>query len=333
MKVSVIIVNWNSREYVANCLESLRASKSRATLQIIVVDAASFDGVAELLTAQFPEILFIQSTHNLGFGRSNNLAIPHINGDLVLLLNPDTVVSPEALDHLIHAFESSDLAGIIAPKLLNSDCTLQSSCVRALPTPLNRAFDSDWLRRLLPNLALFGTAQAFSSSRIVEVEAVSGACMLMPKDLFIELQGFHPLYFMYGEDMDLCARTRKLGYKILHCPQATVIHHGGGSTGRQPKKTSVQMMRTSWYLYFALNSSASTATIYRTLQLLSAIIRIPFLLIGSCFQRSKRSALLKWLWVLQWSLTYRYKPCRVKDDLLRHLPFEAQSTAKQTPPR
>jgi GT2 family glycosyltransferase len=273
MKLSIVIVNWNSREFLRDCLLSVRSSGARHAPQVVVVDGGSFDGCGEMLAAEFPEVDFIQSQDNIGFGRCNNLGFSRVTGDLLLLLNPDTVLQEGALEALIDALETAPEAGMVGAHLLNSDGTLQLFGIHSLPTPLNCALDSDWIRRRWWNRK--GPAD---TGPPVAVEAVSGACILMRSDTFRQVGGFSPQYFMYGEDMDLAIKVTRLGLTIYYAPDARVVHHGGGSS-----------------------------CCYRGLMALAALLRCALLASllpfgGHATRQTRGVALLKWWTVLRWSL-------------------------------
>lgn len=306
--LSILIVNWRSKDYLRRCLKTVRATCADLSPQIVVVDGGSFDGCAEMLAADFPEVEFVQSPENVGFGRSNNLGFSKVRGELLLLLNPDTELHPGAVSLMIQWLASNPATGIVGPRLLNTDGTLQVHCVRALPTPLNRALDSEVLRRIWPNSKLWGVGQAFQTREPVVVEAVSGACMLLRAEVFRNVGGFSPEFFMYGEDMDLCAKVRRQGLENVHVPEALVVHHGGGSTRGQVSHFSTEKMREAWATYMRLNHGMLGVLQYRLLQTLSAAVRItcllPICIVGrTSGRRSARAGVEKWWQVLVWSVS------------------------------
>ena len=306
MTLSIIIVNWRSKDHLRACLRTVRATAADLSPQVIVVDGASFDGCGEMLAAEFPEVTFIQSQENLGFGRCNNLGFERSASDLVLFLNPDTELKVNCLQTMLAELERRPDAGILCPRILNPDGSLQTTCVRALPTPLNRAIDSTFFRRLLPNSRLWGIGQAFRAAEPIEVEAVSGAFMLMRAEVFRRVGGFTPAYFMYGEDMDLCAKIGRSGLKIVFVPRAEIIHHGGISSSQQDSEFPTENMRVGWDLYMRRNHGPATAVWYRFLQVVSALVRMALLLpacaIGGRSSRTDaRASLQKWAYVLRWA--------------------------------
>ncbi len=305
--LSIIIVNWRSKDYLRECLLSIRRTSGPLPLQIIVVDGASYDGCGEMLAAEFPEVLFIQSEENIGFGRCNNLGFGHACGDAVLFLNPDTELKAGCLPTMLAELEARPRAGILCPRIENPDGSLQATCVRALPTPLNRALDSTLARRLFPDADLWGIGRAVRATDPVAVEAVSGAFMLLRADVFREVQGFTPEYFMYGEDMDLCAKVRKLGLEVVFVPGASVIHHGGISSSQQESEFPTENMRVGWNIYMYRHYGAFAALRYRFLQMLSAAFRMLFLIPACLFgprpaRVEARRSLAKWGFVLRWAV-------------------------------
>ena len=304
--LSIIIVNWNSKDYVRECLRSLEKHVNTA-FEMIVVDGASFDGCAEMIAKEFPRVKFIQSQVNVGFGRSNNLGAEHATGEYLLFLNPDTEVTPGAVEALIEILVQDPRAGLVGAKLFNTDGSLQTSCVQALPTPLNQALDCNFLRRLFPQWRLWGTHAAFVANDAVEVQAVSGACMLMHRDNFTAVGGFCPDYFMYAEDMHLCWDVSKLGKRIVFQPAASITHHGGcASSGEFSRFSCLEMSRAVHHL-IVKRQRWWAGLLYRGLTAVSAGGRLAVLggtLVFSPPQRRAaiRTSLKRWWTRLQWAV-------------------------------
>lgn len=307
-QLSIVIVNWRSKDYLRGCLRALARHAADLHPEIIVVDGASFDGCGDMLATEFPDIVFIQSQENIGFGQCNNLGFSRATGEVVLLLNPDTEIEPGSLQLLLAELKARPQAGLIGPRLLNSDRSLQTSCVQAWPTPVNQALDSDFLRAVFPNSRLWGTGHAFSSQEPVVVEAVSGACMLLPSAVYRRLGGFSDHYFMYGEDIDLCFRLHGAGYEVVHVPEALVVHHGSGSSSKQVTHFSTVLIRSTNFINIKVNRGTTTARWYWLLQMLSAIIRLVVTaplaaLLPACSLRAvARRTMLKWWYILLWAV-------------------------------
>ena len=305
-KLSILIVNWRSKDYLRRCLVTVQATAQDLAGQIVVVDGGSFDGCGEMLAAEFPAVEFVQSRDNIGFGRSNNLGFQKVNQPVLLLLNPDTELKPGALARMLAVLQTQPDVGIVSPRLLNTDGSLQKSSVMAFPTPLNQALRSEFLMKALPKSRLWGAGEAYTAHEPVPVEAVSGACMLMHTELFRRLGGFRPEYFMYAEDMDLCLRAHRLGLANYHVPDAEVIHHGGGSSRTQVSQFSTVMMRVANETYMRLNHGPLTAALYRGLQAVSAAVRLLLalpgcLLVGTAWRARAHTSMSRWWYVLRWA--------------------------------
>jgi GT2 family glycosyltransferase len=307
-EVSIIIVNWNSAEFVKKCLESVYKYTIDLQCEVIVVDGASYDGCGEMIAREFPQVIFIQSERNMGFGRANNLGVERARASTVLFLNPDTELVGPALSILHRQLETLPLAGAVGAKLLNPDRSVQTSCIQATPTILNQALDSDFFRRLFPNAALWGTrALASEGGKGAEVEMLSGACIMAKRGVFEKVGMFSSDYFMYCEDTDLCYKIRAAGYKNYYIPSATIIHYGGGSSQQSRSQFSNVMMRESIWRFFLKTKGRCYGFGYRGVMMLSALCRLaltlasPFRFLhgkGAAGDHSAR----KWAAILGWSL-------------------------------
>lgn len=307
--ISVIIVNWNSKDYLRACLQSLaKHPPAKLAYEVIVVDGGSFDGCGEMLAQEFPQVIFVQSLHNIGFARANNLGAQQARGEVVWLLNPDTEVRGDAAARLFIALLSSKDIGLVGPRLLNTDGSLQTSCIQSLPTPLNQALDSEILRKIYPHSRLWGTKGLDSLEEPVFVEAIPGACIMLRRQDFVDIGGFDPGYFMYGEDMDLCLRIQKRGQQILYVPAAAVVHHGGGSSRNHVSKFSAVHMRVAVVYYLRTHFGVPSVLLYRLLMTISATLRLMALLMSGLLSRDEESRLRnsssrkKWAAILSWCL-------------------------------
>lgn len=233
--VSVIIVNWNVRELLRACLQSLRdaAGLPMERLQVIVVDNASADGSADMVRREFPEAILMANEDNLGFGRANNQALPVCVGRHVLLLNPDTLVLDGGIARLVALMDAHPDIAVAGCRLLNGDHTLQRWTGGAYPRLLNLVNHYFFVDRLLPSawrpMPLYLDRDV---DRDIDVDWVSGACMILRAD---RLHGrlFNPDYFMYGEDMELCHRLKLEGGRVVYTPVASIVHFQGESMKQQ----------------------------------------------------------------------------------------------------
>lgn len=237
MKLSIIITSFNTKELLEKCLLSLK----NAQAEIIVVDNASIDGSVERVEQRYKGIKILRNKENLGFAKANNQGIKIAQGEYVLLLNSDTQVEPKALDELIKFAEERSEAGVIGAKLLNQDGSTQPS-VFHLPT-IRGAISEFWFKK----------TESFSKyapkgNNPIEVEAVVGAAMLIPKPVIEKVGLLDERYFMYFEDLDYCRRVRRAGFKVYYLPKAEVIHHHGASGKELGHKTN-QWLVTSSKIY------------------------------------------------------------------------------------
>ena len=306
--VSIVIVNWNSRDFLDQCLASVLAQRSTLDYEIIVVDSGSFDGGAGLVSTKYPSVRFVQSERNIGFGRANNLGVQLARGGLLLLLNPDTEFIEPVLDQLVAAHRSLASPGIVGCQLLNSDRTLQVSCVQPYPRLMNQLLDSRTMQRWLPRVPLWTSAATFDgASEVVQVEGIIGACMLLSTELFRQVDGFSSDYFMYAEDIDLCYKVQALGLRNYYVPTCRLVHHGGGSTQKAASAFSSVMMREAISRFLVKFQGRAYGFVYRWLITLSAVARIaalcaslPVAVIGR--RPHSRQSLRKWVAILKWGV-------------------------------
>lgn len=310
MQLSIIIVNWKSADFVRQCVASIRAYSRGIEYEIIVVDNASPD---DSLTAlrDIPGVQLIASPINLGFGGANNLGVANSHGQALLFLNPDTLLVSPAIEAMVQCLDSWPLTGAAGCRLLNDDGSLQTSCVQAYPTISNQVLDNEWIRARFSRARLWGPAapEIPGHETPLPVEAVSGACLMVPRVIFEQIGGFSNRFFMYGEDIDLCYRIHKAGWKILHVPQATIIHYGGRSSGqRDDAAFGDVVMRESVYRLLLHTRGWVYAQGFRMAICLASLVRLAMLAAGrvSLLDKTKRSRLTstfsRWLRILRWSL-------------------------------
>jgi O-antigen biosynthesis protein len=231
--ISIIIVNYNVRDILDTCIASIyQSNASRFKIEIFVVDNNSIDGSVDLIKNKYPEVNLISNDVNLGFSKANNIALKKVQGKYVLILNPDTVLEEGTFDKLISFCESNNSIGAVTSKLLRANGKLDSACKRSFPTlsvALPRILG---LSKIFPKSKLFGkyNLSYLDENKTYEVDAVCGAFMFIPKFVFDKVGLFDEDYFMYGEDLDLCYRIKKIGLKIFYYPDVKTIHLKGEST-------------------------------------------------------------------------------------------------------
>ncbi|MCX7982644.1 MAG: glycosyltransferase family 2 protein [Syntrophales bacterium] len=251
--VSVIIVNYNTKELLAACLKTLPEGVEGLSRQVIVVDNGSTDGSGEMIKTQFPEVILIENKANLGFSRANNLGAQNASGDALLFLNSDTLIKKNAISILYRTLMESEFTGIVGPKILNVQGQPTRSYMRFLTLPMLFA-GSDKLSQFInvERYRLHYTQYDFTHRRAVPW--LSGACLLVKRPVFVEVGGFDEAYFFYCEDMDLCLQVSKKGYQIIYEPSAEIIHLFGGSS-KEKKEDLYRVYRHSIFHYFRKNFS------------------------------------------------------------------------------
>ena len=309
MDLSIIIVNWKSKDFLRKCVATVLAETRDLAFEIIVIDSASFDGSGEMLKQEFPQVRFIQSQENLGFSKANNRAFETSSGEVVLFLNPDTELVGPAINQLYTTLKGLPNAGAVGCKLLNSDGSIQSSCIQAFPTILNQALSMEALRRLTPRARLWGMRAIFDANpQPAEVEMISGACLMMRRSVFQQVGQFSTEYFMYAEDVDLCYKARRAGFNNYYSGEAVVVHHGGGSSQQARSNFSSIMMIESISQFLKKSRGQAYGFGYRLVLGGSALIRVavlvalsPIILFRNGASRW-RAACSKWLAVFNWGL-------------------------------
>ncbi len=237
MKLSVIIVNFNVKYFLENCLRSALKASIGLDMEIIVVDNASIDGSSEMMQNKFPEIEYLYLDKNIGFSSANNVGIKHSKGEYILLLNPDTVVQENSFSSCVNYLIAHSDVGGLGVKMLDGSGIFLPESKRGLPTPMAAFYKIFGLSSLFPNSKRFGKYHLgyLDMNQDHEVDVLSGAYVMMPKAVLEKIGFLDEDYFMYGEDIDLSYCIIKAGYKNIYFADTTIIHYKGEST----KKDSV----------------------------------------------------------------------------------------------
>jgi GT2 family glycosyltransferase len=270
-QLSVIIVSWNTRDLLEQCLLSLAAATAHDdSVQVVVVDNASTDGSADMVQMRFPEVLLIRNPANIGFAAANNQAYARCQGRYILLLNPDTRLHPGSIAALTNFMEGHPAAGASGPMLLNPDGTLQTSCYPA-PT----------LGRELWRLMHLDTIKAVGAYRMSEwdlrqprrVDVVMGACVLLRRSTLEQVGFLDEGYFIYSEEVDLLYRTAGAHWETWWVPESRVVHYGGQST-RQVATAMFVRLYGAKLRYFRKNHGPWSARAYKVVLALAALPRL-----------------------------------------------------------
>lgn len=251
IKLSIIIVGFNIKEYVILCLRSILAQEPSFPFEIIYVDNCSTDGTVPLLKNLSFKIKILEMKKNLGFARANNFAAKESGGEYLLFLNPDTEIFDDSLTRMVTYLEKHPEIGILGPKLVNNrKMDLQISSVGRLDS-LTALFAFSFLNKYFPNNS-FSRKYFLSDwdrNSIKEVGVVSGAAILINKDLFKKIGGFDEQYFMYFEENDLCLAVEKLGKKVVYFPEAKIIHYLSRATAKVPQLAKNRFFESRYHFF------------------------------------------------------------------------------------
>lgn len=236
--LTVIVVSYETRDLTMRCLETLVSTTGALRPEIIVIDNASSDGSADAVAAAFPEVILIRSQANLGFAAANNLAARHARGAYLLLLNPDTETRPGAVEALLAFARTHPEAGICGGRTVFPDGSLNPASCWNRMTPRSLLFSAIGLSTAFPRSTFLNPEGigGWPRDSVREVDIVVGCFLMIPRALWERLGGFDMRYFMYGEEADLCLRVRRLGYRPMITPEATIMHLVGASSGKKADK-------------------------------------------------------------------------------------------------
>ena len=223
--LTVSIVNFNSGNYVLNCLDSLEKLKDEVDLEIFIVDNASTDDSFKKIKLKFPNCHFISNSENLGFGKAHNLVLKQAKTEYILILNPDTEIKKKVLSCIVDFLEENPDVGAASSKVLLDNGKLDWASHRGFPTPL-----AAFLYYVLGNDSLYHLTKK-DLTKTHQVDAISGAFFLTRKSVLEKVGFFDEDFFMYGEDLDLCYRIKEVGLKVMYFPEVSIIHHKGISSG------------------------------------------------------------------------------------------------------
>lgn len=235
MKLSILIASWNVKECLLDCLRSIQANPPQDEFEVLVVDNGSHDGTAQAVRRSFPDVTLVANADNRGFAVANNQALAQSSGRYLLLLNPDTIVHPDALDTLIRFMDENDDVGACGPKLLNEDGTVQPS-IRGFPTFRAGLYQY----RPIKSLAFFRKdferwlMEDFRYDRLADVDQPMGAALMVRRSVVPQVGALDESFFMFYEEVDWCYRIKQAGWRITFVPDATITHLGARSAEQLP---------------------------------------------------------------------------------------------------
>lgn len=286
---SIIIVNWNTKDILRDCLNSVIEQTKDIVYEIIVVDNASADGSAQMVRKEFPSVILIENSENLGFAAANNRGIKASKGRYILLLNSDTIILNNAIAQTLSFADNNQNAAAVACKVLNPDMSLQSTCFM-FPSLLNMILSTSYLYKLLPKSKFFGRERMtwWGRDTVREVDAVTGCFMLVRRSAVEKVGLMDERFFVYGEETDWCRRFKQAGWKVLFTPDTEIIHYGKASSSQARSEMTLQL-RAGILLFIKKHNNLLTYFLCRILTSLFFSLRIPYWLACAFFGRTGRA--------------------------------------------
>jgi GT2 family glycosyltransferase len=299
--LSVIIVNWNTKDLLCQCIDSLTHTLREFDTEVFVVDNGSTDGSASAVREKFPGVRLVENRSNTGFARANNQAISLSTGEYLLFLNPDTQVKDEAISRMLFFMKGHEKAGLAGAQLLNADGSKQNS-IANFPSLATELLNKSLLRFLFPE-KFPGKETNYAGP--IEVDSVIGACMLLRREAIGQVGLLDEGFFLFWEETDWCYRMRKAGWKIYHIPYAEVLHFQGKSAEVEKAKAKIEYYR-SRYHYFRKNKGTfqSCVLLVGLITKLSAqLFFATIVCICTLFTAKKwRTKLFTYLYLMWWHL-------------------------------
>ncbi len=305
MDLSVVIVSYNTRDLLDGCLASLfeagglsTPANGPARLEVVVVDNASHDGSADMVRRCYPQVRLITLTDNVGFARGSNEGMRASTGRYILLLNSDTLVLDQALARMVSFLDDHPQFAAIGPLLLNADGTVQTSCF-AFTNVTDILFESIGLTALFPHSPLFNRRGlgGFDRSVVREVDWLSGACLMVRREILARVGLLDEGFFMYGEELDWCYRMKQAGLRVAFFPGARVIHYGRGSSmgarGRLAPRALAGRLR-----YFRKHHGRGAVLAVRLLTVVGMSLRLLLLPLRALARQGNAASDFVWYWGL-----------------------------------
>jgi len=289
--LAIIVVNYNTRDLLRQCLRSVYASRGTFAFEVCVVDNASGDGSAAMVRAEFPQVRLIQSPRNGGYAYANNLGLRAFGfGEaasprFALLLNPDTVVPPDALSDMLAFMGAHPEAGVARPKLVLLDGSLDLACRRSFPTPQVSFYRMIGLSRLFPRSRRFGRYNVTYADpdQLTEIDSVVGAFMLVRGEAIRQAGLLDESFFMYGEDLDWSKRIKDRGWKVYYNPAVTV-QHVKRAASRFSRKAQVEFYR-AMLIFYRKHYAERTPFWLHALVLAGIVLKGGFALLGDVMRQ------------------------------------------------
>ena len=297
--LSIVVVNWNTRELLEGCLDSLFTGPTDMAIEVFVVDNGSSDGSQQMVRERYPAVRLLELGSNHGFAAANNRALHQSVGKYCLLLNSDTVVTSAALQAVVAHMEQHEDVGIAGLQLLNADGSRQNSIANC-PSPLTELFNKSLLRRLSPG-RFPGKERSYPGP--IDVESVIGACLFVRRRAMEQVGLLDEEYFFYLEETDWCLRFRKADWRVIHFPGAAIVHLQGRSVARVNVRARIEYYR-SRYMFFRKHRPARESLILKSGLIAKTTMDLLFHFMLSAVtlfsvRRSRERMLLYWA-ILRW---------------------------------
>ncbi|MEI6067641.1 MAG: glycosyltransferase family 2 protein [Methylococcaceae bacterium] len=309
--VSIVIVSWNAKDYLEECLSSLNRDVCNFPMEIIVVDNASSDGSTHMVQDKFPHVKLIKNAENLGFAKANNIGIRESTGNYIALVNSDVHVLSNCISSLVDYCELHPDIGMVGPRIIGRDGQQQRSC-RGFPGLWNMLCRALALDNIFPKCKLFGSyfLSYWNHNSCTNVDILSGCFWLVRKKALDDVGLLDEMFFIYGEDMDWCKRFWAKGWPIAFYPDAEAVHYGGASSSNAPVRFFIEKQRADLQ-YWEKHHSRLAVKCYFVISCVHHGLRILGYLIVLCLGREKaRTSLYKMqraLAGLKWMFTGRLK--------------------------
>jgi GT2 family glycosyltransferase len=276
MDVSVIVVNWNTRDILRDCLKTVYEQTRGIRFEIVVIDNASSDGSADMVRTEFPQVALIANEDNRGFAAANNQGMAVAQGRYVLLLNSDTLVLDGAIQETVAFADAHPEAAVVGCRVLNRDRSLQPTCF-LYPSVLNLFLAATYLSKLFPRSRFFGRERMtwWDRDDVREVDVVTGCFMLVRREAIAQVGVMDDGFFMYGEETDWCYRFRRAGWKLLFTPVGEIIHLGGQSSKRV-RSEMIIMLRLSILRFIRKHRGWPVHKMACVLVALFFLLRVPY---------------------------------------------------------
>jgi len=273
-KISIVIVNYNVKEYLEQALISIKKALVNFSHEIFVVDNASVDGSVPYIRQRFPEIRLISLNENIGFGRANNIALKKAEGEYIILINPDTVVQERTFSELLQFFEDHPDAGAVTCKIIDSNGSFSVDCRHSIPTPMIAFWKVIGFSKLFPRSKIFAKYNLtyLDENETYAVPAVSGSFMMIRKKVLDRAGHFDERFFMYCEDIDLCHRINEEGFRIYYVPTTQIVHYKGEST-KKDNLDYIKAFHQSLYQFFQKYYGKSHIQLFRWVIVLGIFFR------------------------------------------------------------